>query len=258
MNRVTEVSKGLPPRRMGKMTSKTENYIRRKLRTVRPMFCYMIAYLICFSLIENWNRLQYTVIHTGIDDMIPFVPVFVIPYILWFPYIAGACLFLLLKDEKAYHQLCTSLAIGMTVFIVVSVFFPNIHLMRPETMPAENIFTRMIGMLYLADTPTNLTPSIHVFNSLAVIAAFWKWDWRTENGVAYTAGFRRFWKTVITVLGLLITLSTMLIKQHSFSDVVIATVLFLFTYILVYRFDFLLVGGIRRKRPALRPRSARS
>ena len=168
MNRVTEVSKGLPSRRMGKMPSKTENYIRRKLRTVRPMFCYMIAYLISFSLIENWNRLQYTVIHTGIDDMIPFVPVFVIPYILWFPYIAGACLFLLLKDEKAYHQLCTSLAIGMTVFIVVSVFFPNIHLMRPETMPAENIFTRMIGMLYLADTPTNLTPSIHVFNSLAV------------------------------------------------------------------------------------------
>ena len=48
-----------------------------KLRTVRPMFCYMIFYLISFSLIEQWNRLHYTVIHTAVDDVIPFCPAFV-------------------------------------------------------------------------------------------------------------------------------------------------------------------------------------
>lgn len=233
-------------------------FLHGKLRTIRPMLCYMVAYLISFGLIEQWNRLHYTVIHTAVDDMIPFSPVFVIPYILWFPYVLGFGLFLLMVNEEAYHRFCTVLAIGMTIFIAVSVVFPNIHLLRPETMPENNVFTHMISLLYLADTPTNLTPSIHVFNSLAVVAAAWNWDWRTEKGYSYTHITRGFWRIFLTVLGLLITLSTMLIKQHSFSDVAIAAALFLFTYILVYRLDFVFIGRKRVRRPALRPRSARS
>lgn len=236
----------------------TKAFPLNKLRTLRPMFCYMIAYLVSFGLIEQWNRLHYTVIHTAVDDMIPFSPVFVIPYILWFPYVMCFGLFLLMVNEEAYHRFCTVLAIGMTIFIVVSIIFPNIHLLRPETMPENNVFTHMISLLYLADTPTNLTPSIHVFNSLAVVAAAWEWDWRTERGHSFPKVVRGFWRTFLTVLGLLITLSTMLIKQHSFSDVAVAAALFLFTFILVYRLDFVFIGGKRIRRPALRPRSARS
>lgn len=228
-----------------------------KLRTLLPMFCYMIVYLISFALIEHWNRLHYSVIHTAVDDLIPFYPVFVIPYLMWFPYVLVCGLFLLMKNEKAYHRFCTTLAIGMTVFILVSIVYPNIHLMRPETMPDDSIFTRMVFMLYAADTPTNLTPSIHVFNSLAVIAATWKWNWRTDTGYQYPAAVKTLWRTAATVLGLLITLSTMLIKQHSFSDVVIAGALFAVVHLLVYRFDLLLFGGSEHILPALRPRYVR-
>lgn len=232
--------------------------IGHKLLILRPMFCYMIFYLICFALIEHWNRLHYTVIHNAVDDLIPFHPVFVIPYLLWFPYVVCGVLFLLLKDEKAYHRLCAALAFGMTIFIFVSVVFPNIHLLRPQTMPDDSIYSKLVSVLYTIDTPTNLTPSIHVFNSLAVVAAFWEWNWKTETGYRYPVPVRAFWRFFITALGLLISLSTMLIKQHSFSDVVIATALFGFTYILIYRFDLLLVETGRRKGPILRPRSARS
>ena len=218
----------------------------------------MIAYLVCFGLIEQWNRLHYTVIHTVVDDVIPFSPVFVIPYILWFPYVTVFALFLLMKNEDAYHRLCTTLAIGMTVFIIVSIIYPNIHLLRPETMPVDNVFTRMISKLYLVDTPTNLTPSIHVFNSLAIIASAWNWNWTTDDGKVFSNRIRSLCRVFLTVLGALITLSTMLIKQHSFSDVVIAIALYLLTHFLVYRLDFVFIGGKRVRRPALRPRSARS
>ncbi|MDO5131501.1 MAG: serine/threonine protein phosphatase [Eubacteriales bacterium] len=221
-----------------------------RLRLLVPMFTYMVAYLICFMLIEHWNRLHYTVIHTAVDDMIPFVPVFVLPYVMWFPYVLGFVLFLALKHRETYHRVCTCLVIGMTVFVAVSVVYPNIHMLRPETMPVDNAFTKMISMLYLADTPTNLTPSIHVFNSLAVMAGAWQWDWRTDAGRVYAAGIRNAWRTAITTIGMLIILSTMFIKQHSFSDVVIAVGLFLFTYILVYRFGFTFLGS-RRRRPVL-------
>lgn len=223
-----------------------------KIRVITPMVCYMIVYMLSFMLIEQWNRLHYTVIHTAIDDVIPFMPVFVIPYLLWFPYVICAGLFLLMVSEESYHKFCTVLVIGMTVFIGVSVVFPNIHLLRPETLPGNDVFTRLIGLLYRADTPTNLTPSIHVFNSLAVISSMWKWDWRTDSGRLYSARTRALWRSFATVLGFLITLSTMFIKQHSFSDVAIAFALFTFTYILVYRFEFTFIGG-RSRRPVLRP-----
>jgi membrane-associated phospholipid phosphatase len=208
----------------------------------------MIIYLTSFMLIEHWNRLHYTVIHNAADDLIPFVPVFVIPYLLWFPYILGSVLFLLMVHEDTYRRVCTSLIIGMTAFIAVSIVFPNIHLMRPEVMPAENIFTKMVGLLYLADTPTNLTPSIHVFNSLCVMAGIWDWTWKTDKGKILPAQVRRFSRFFLTILGLLIILSTMLIKQHSSSDVVIAFAFYLITHLCVYRLGFVFGYPQRRSR----------
>lgn len=220
----------------------------RKLKLLMPVMVYMVIYLISFMLIEHWNRLHYTVIHNAADDLIPFVPVFVIPYLLWFPYILGSVLFLLMVHEDTYRRVCTCLIIGMTAFIFVSIVFPNIHLMRPEVMPVDNLFTKMVSLLYLADTPTNLTPSIHVFNSLCIIAGIWNWNWITDRGRVLSARIRSSSRFFLTLLGVLIILSTMLIKQHSSSDVLIAFALYLFTHLCVYRLGFVFGYAQRRGR----------
>ena len=214
--------------------------VRYKVRAAVPMTLYMLFYGVAFLLIENWNRLHYTVIHTAVDDAIPFCEWFVIPYLLWFAYVAGFTFYLFLYDEKSYHEIGTFLAIGMTVFLAVSIFFPNILYLRPESMPRSNVLTYLCERLYAADTPTNVTPSIHVYNSLAVMIAVW----RTNAGV-----HRHLWsKVAVTALGFSIILATMFIKQHSFSDVVVATGLALLSYILVYRLGFVAVGK-RQRRP---------
>ena len=41
-------------------------------------------------------------------------------------------------------------------------------------MPRDNIFTRMVAALYKTDTPTNLWPGIHVYNSLGAHIAVMK------------------------------------------------------------------------------------
>ena len=210
-----------------------------KLRTLLPMFCYMIVYLISFALIEHWNRLHYSVIHTAVDDRIPFCEWFVIPYFLWFVYIVGFTLYVFVHDEKCYHETCTFLAIGMTAFLAVSIIFPNILMLRPETMPRDNIFTDLCRMLYAVDTPTNVSPSIHVYNSIAVMIAVWKTDARLVRS--------RFAKVLMTFLGFTIILSTMFLKQHSFSDVVIATGLALVSYILVYKMGFVFIRKRQRR-----------
>ena len=209
--------------------------IRYKVKLAVPMAAYAIFYIVTFALIENWNRLHYTVIHTAVDDMIPFCEVFIIPYLLWFVYAFGFMFYLFLQDEKSYHEAAAFLVIGMTVFLAVSIFFPNILILRPETMPRDNIFTRLCESLYAIDTPTNVTPSIHVYNSLCVMIAVWRTDARLVRSVKS--------KIFMTFFGLLIILSTMFLKQHSFSDVIIATGLALFSYILVYRMGFVFVGN---------------
>jgi membrane-associated phospholipid phosphatase len=97
----------------------------------------------------------------------------------------------------------------------------------------------MVERLYEVDTPTNVTPSIHVYNSLGVMIAVWKTDAKLVRS--------KVSRISMTVLGFLIILSTMFLKQHSFSDVIIATGLALFSYILVYRLGFVFVGKEQRR-----------
>ncbi|MBQ9029005.1 MAG: phosphatase PAP2 family protein [Lachnospiraceae bacterium] len=210
-----------------------------RIRLAMPMALYMLFYCVTFALIENWNRLHYTIIHTAVDDLIPFCEVFIIPYLMWFAYSVGFTFYLFLKDEKSYHEIGTFLAIGMTAFLAVSIIFPNILMLRPETMPRDNIFTDLCRMLYAVDTPTNVSPSIHVYNSIAVMIAVWKTDARLVRS--------RFAKVLMTFLGFTIILSTMFLKQHSFSDVVIATGLALVSYILVYKMGFVFIRKRQRR-----------
>ena len=59
----------------------------------------------------------------------------------------------------------------MTAFLVISYLYPNGQNLRPTVFPRENIFTDLVRGLYLTDTPTNVFPSIHVYNSVAVAVA---------------------------------------------------------------------------------------
>ena len=213
--------------------------LSEKLRTALPMIFFMIGYGGIFVLVEKWNRLHYTVIHMALDDAIPFCEVFIIPYMLWFVYVLAFTIFILFADEEGYRRVSTLLMLGMGLFLAVSIVFPNIHFLRPEVMPRDNVFTRLVS----SDTPTNLTPSIHVYNSLAIMI-----------GTAHTRirpFDRKFARILSYGLGFSIILSTMFIKQHSVSDVLVAFALMAVAYVAVYRFGFSFYRR-RRKKSAYR------
>lgn len=208
-----------------------KNVISSRIRTAAPMLLFTVVYLTVFFLIERWNRLHFTVIHMAADDMIPFCEVFILPYLAWFFYVALYTVYLLIADEENYHKTATYLAIGMGAFLFISIVFPNIHFLRPEVMPRQNIFTDLVQMIYSSDTPTNLTPSIHVYNSIAIMIAV------VHTNTKFMKR-SRIVKGLLLLQGVLIILSTMFIKQHSVSDVLVAFALSAMIYILVYRLDF--------------------
>ena len=129
---------------------------------------YFIIYLTWFGYLERTVTTHYHLIHLPIDDYIPFCEYFVIPYIMWFGYVAFGIAFTALHDKKEFYRLCAFLYTGMTVFLVISTLYPNGHNLRPYYFTHHNMFTALCEWLYSTDTPTNLFPSIHVYNSLGI------------------------------------------------------------------------------------------
>lgn len=87
------------------------------------------------------------------------------------------------------------------------------------------MFTDMVKVLYKTDTPTNVLPSIHVFNSIgAVIAISHSNDLKKHRWIQISA----------YILATLIILSTMFLKQHSVTDVIAAVTMACIIYPFVY------------------------
>lgn len=208
-----------------------------------PLILYGIIYLSWFAWLEKNVTGNYRIIHMGVDDHIPFCEVFIIPYLLWFFYVAAVVVFFLFKNKTDYYKVCAFLFTGMTIFLLISTLWPNGHHLRPVTMPRDNIFTQMVAHLYTVDTPTNLWPSIHVYNSLgAHFAIIRSKEFENKKGIRIAS----------LILSSSIIFSTMFLKQHSVFDVLTAFVMAAVMYALIYRYD--LVMAMRTVRDKSRAR----
>ncbi len=206
-----------------------------------PLLIYMAIYLCWFAWLEKTNVKNYRVIHVTFDDYIPFCEIFVIPYLLWFAYVAVTILYLFFKNKQDYYRLCAFLFTGMTIFLVISTLWPNGHHLRPATLPRDNCFTWLVSMLWKTDTSTNLWPSIHVFNSMGAHFAV------MNNRELTSSKHGTLLKVASGILALSIILSTVIIKQHSLFDVATALLLGSIMYVLIYRKEWLLSGNPEKR-----------
>lgn len=120
------------------------------------------------------------------------------------------------KPHIVHSAFLGTLGTGMTAFLIISFVYPNGHELRP-VLTEGNAFLGAVDILYKIDTPTNVLPSIHVFNTLACSAAVFR-----------NAACRKH-KGILAGTGLLagaIILSTMFLKQHSVLDVLLALILY--------------------------------
>lgn len=215
-----------------------------KYRHGIPLLIYGAIYLTWFCHLEQTVTKHYKVIHMDVDDYIPFCEIFVIPYFLWFAYVAVEVLYFFFTNKEDYYRTCIFLFTGMTIFLIVSTLWPNGHHLRPTTMPRDNIFTQMISGLYQTDTSTNLWPSIHVYNSIGAHLAIAR-----SKAFEHKKGIR----IGSLILATSIVLSTVLIKQHSVFDVLTAFVMAAIMYLVVYRFDLVMLFRFFRSRRKPKP-----
>lgn len=175
---------------------------------------YAFIYLPWFFLLESvvtMNHPRIHVMHMFLDDLIPFCEYFIIPYYIWFFYIAVSCLYMYLKaNDEEYKRFAWSLIIGMSASMIICMIYPNCVTMRPEATSGHGICAMLVEKLWATDTSTNVFPSIHVYNSLAIHLGLTKCESFAKNRKLCMA-------SLVTCIS--ICLSTVFLKQHSVMDV---------------------------------------
>ena len=194
---------------------------------------YFPIYISCFMALEARGWSHGTLIYVWLDDYIPFNKYFIIPYTLWFAYIAVTVIFFFFYSQKEFIRYATFLILGMSICLIIYAFWPSMLNLRPTDLEATDIFSKMVLSIYTVDTPTNVCPSIHCLNSFIAHIAICRSEYFKQKKAIKALSF---------VLMISICMSTVFLKQHSIFDGICAALLASILYIPIYSkynlFDF--------------------
>jgi len=144
------------------------------------------------------------ILKTPIDDALPVVKPFVLPYVSLNYVVYFTLIVFLLFRTKLFH----SAALTMITAFLVSYFFYfffQTEVMRP-VLTGNDLFTHMIQNVYAGDNPYNDFPSLHTSVSTLLAIHWFFFDRRTGIIASIWAAF--------------VVASTVLIKQHYVADVI--------------------------------------
>lgn len=184
-----------------------------------------IGYFALYLITENFIPAEKCyVMHSTLDDIIPFCEIFVIPYVFWYLLIAITLVYLALYNIDGFKRFQSFIIITQVVAMTIYIIFPNMQDLRPTEFPRDNVLTSIVNLLYTADTCTNVCPSLHVGYSIGIASA-----WLKEKDVS------KWWKLFIIIAVILICMSTAFIKQHSVLDGFAAIPMCIFAEIIIYK-----------------------
>ena len=195
-----------------------------------PQFAHLklllgwVVYFLFYFLTENFIPVESChVIHSALDDLIPFNEFFFIPYCFWYLLIVISLVYFALYDVENFKNLQIFIIITQVVAMTVYILYPSVQNLRPTEFARDNFFTWLAGIIYTFDTPTGVCPSLHVAYSLGIGSC-----WLKEKSAS------KLWKGFVVFSVILISLSTAVVKQHSVVDIAAALPVGLLAEILVF------------------------
>jgi len=180
----------------------------------------LIIFQILLYFFAKITPFDYHIVNIDFDSYIPFISLFVYPYVIWyitlflFPYLFSK------YDIKFYKIYIRTIVIALSMAFIIYVFFPT-TIIRDQII-SKDIATFIINLIYKIDTPAiNCLPSAHCIISFThiYIALFIK-------------NMPKKIKIIIIIQSILVIFSTLFIKQHVILDVISAFILSLIIYLI--------------------------
>ena len=183
-----------------------------------------IVYFALFFLTENLIPFDHChVIHSALDDIIPFNEFFAIFYCYWFVLLVYSLGYFLLYDIPSFKRLQVFIMVTQAVAMVVYIVYPSVQYLRPDVLPRDNFLCRVMAFIYNFDTPSGVCPSLHVAYSMGLASVWWKYKPAAKA-----------WRISVVVSAVVISISTTFVKQHSAVDVFAAIPVGLLAEYIVY------------------------
>lgn len=168
---------------------------------------------------------SYNLITSHIDEKIPLIPIFIIIYMLWYPYLFISYYMVYKKDKLKYKKLIINTAISIIIANLIFIIYPTM-VNRPQ-IEDKGIINKLLILVYKLDTPVNCLPSMHALLSFLIMFTI-LFDKTMSNQLKITT----------SIISILIVLSTLFVKQHVIIDVISALIIALILSINIERRKF--------------------
>ncbi len=184
---------------------------------------YLILYLVIFFVLDKTLTAKY-ILYTPIDDMIPFISIFFVPYMLWFPMLILLLLEFMLKDKQDFMNYWFMMFTGMNICFIIYIIWPNGLNLRVD-VPDSDLPGQLMKMIWSLDPPVNVCPSLHVTSSVTAMISVC-----TADHLRGKKGF----KIGVCAFFIIVIISTVFLKQHSVLDLVAGGAVSLFMEIICF------------------------
>lgn len=211
-----------------------KNYLKENKNRIIILFgVFIFQSLIYFITKLFQNNPVY--LNNAIDDRIPFIPSFVIFYVMWYLFLILIPLLILKYNKKVFDKYIVVSIVYAILEGIIFILFPTT--MNRQPLVVTDISTWIVDIIYKVDTPVcNLFPSAHCAFSILFIIS-----------ILDVKEIKKEYKILIIISSLLIILSTVFIKQHVVVDVLGALLIVPIYYILRKRKINLEESGIYAK-----------
>jgi hypothetical protein len=192
----------------------------------------MLIFPVLGELYHLVNKLPAEVysLMTPIDEAIPFIKYFSLPYSIWIFFIYACVIYFFIRDRTSYYRAMFIYTISaLTCYVIYLVFQTTVP--RPEVIGYDP-FAQLMRFIYARDFPYNCFPSIHSFSSYMVMRLILVSPARNRMNILLISG-----------MSLLIIASTLFVKQHVIWDIISAIAL-----VEIYYFLFYTMPGLYRRR----------
>ena len=177
---------------------KKEAYYPLLLLLIIPLLSLVYVWL-------NQPPLQLKSLYTDLDQAIPFVKGFILPYMLWMPFLYLTLVYFFYRDRTAYYQTLMAYAGAVLICYAIYLIFQT-TVPRPELVGTD-LLSQFVRFVYTNDAPFNCFPSIHCMSSYLLLHAAVRSKALPRKAV---------W--VIGTIAWTIIASTVFVKQHVVLD----------------------------------------
>ena len=176
--------------------------------SILPICLYILVYCVTYFgsgfIIKYFNmKMHYPGIF--IDNYIPYVSLFVIPYCLFYLYIVLGPVLVARYSEYFFYRFILAGIIGSCIGFVTFLVKPT-HVVLNQIIPS-NFLDHILIFLRSCDYSARCCPSFHCFLAALVFISI-----ASCNNIKYEIKVKSF------IISFLIILSTVLIKQHVIID----------------------------------------